>query len=311
MAAFTKASGYSNLNQGNFSPTIYSQKVQKFFRRASVVEAITNTDYFGEIANFGDTVNVIKEPTLTVADYARGQRINVQDLVDDQITLTVDQSKYFAFQVDDIEEKQAHINWMDLAISSASYTLKDSFDADILDQMEIGVNSNNTFGTISAATDLGYDAGETSPVNLMARLARLLDDQNVPEDNRFLVAKPVFWEIFANENAKLMDSSVSGDGVSQMRNGRFIDRPVHGFNLYKSNNVPTSSTTITDHTDWSDATDCVIAGHMSSTATVSQIAKTEVLRMQDSFGDMVRGMHMYGRKVLRDVALATAYYKVD
>ena len=70
--AFTNASGYQNLAQGNFTPQIFSQKVQKFFRRASVVEDITNTDYAGEIENFGDTVKIIKEPTITVKDYARG-----------------------------------------------------------------------------------------------------------------------------------------------------------------------------------------------------------------------------------------------
>jgi hypothetical protein len=81
------------------------QKVQKFFRRASVVEDITNTDYAGEIENFGDTVNIIKEPTITVNDYARGQTVNTQTLADDQIQLTVDQGSYFAFKVDDIEER--------------------------------------------------------------------------------------------------------------------------------------------------------------------------------------------------------------
>ena len=75
--AFTNASGYNNLSQGNFTPQIFSQKVQKFFRRASVVEDITNTDYAGEIENFGDTVKIIKEPTITVRDYARGQTVGI------------------------------------------------------------------------------------------------------------------------------------------------------------------------------------------------------------------------------------------
>ena len=109
MATMGKASGYQNLPQGNWAPAIYSQKVQKFFRRASVVEDITNTDYAGEIENFGDTVNIIKEPSITVNDYARGQTVNTETLADDQIQLTVDQGSYFAFKVDDIEERQSHV----------------------------------------------------------------------------------------------------------------------------------------------------------------------------------------------------------
>ena len=111
------ASGYQNLPSGNWVPAVYSQKVQKFFRRASVVEDITNTDYAGEIENFGDTVKIIKEPTITVRDYARGQTVDTQILADDQITMTVDQGSYFAFKVDDIEERQSHVNFEALATS--------------------------------------------------------------------------------------------------------------------------------------------------------------------------------------------------
>ena len=90
--AFNTSAGYANLPSGNFTPSIFSQKVLKFFRRASVVEDITNTDYAGEIENFGDTVNIIKEPTITVSSYTRGAVVNTQDLADDQITMVVDQA---------------------------------------------------------------------------------------------------------------------------------------------------------------------------------------------------------------------------
>jgi hypothetical protein len=89
--AFASAAGYDNLSNGNFTPVIYSQKVLKFFRRSSVAEAITNTDYAGEIENFGDTVKIIKEPSITVSSYTRGSVVNTQDLTDAEITLSVDQ----------------------------------------------------------------------------------------------------------------------------------------------------------------------------------------------------------------------------
>ena len=108
--AFSNAAGYSNLSQGNFVPEIYSQKVLKFFRRSSVVEDITNTDYYGEIENFGDTVRVINEPTITVSSYNRGAVINTQNLDDNQFTLTVDTANAFAFKIDDIEERLSLIH---------------------------------------------------------------------------------------------------------------------------------------------------------------------------------------------------------
>lgn len=93
---FQNAAGWNNLPNGNFSPTIFSQKVQKFFRRESVVEAITNTDYYGEIAEFGDTVRIIKEPTIIVQPYARGTTVLPQALADDDFSLTVDQANYMS-----------------------------------------------------------------------------------------------------------------------------------------------------------------------------------------------------------------------
>ena len=97
--AFTTAAGYSNLPNGNFSPVIYSKQVQLAFRKSSVAEDITNNDYFGDIANFGDTVRIIKEPEITVKSYARGTQISPQDLDDEDFSLVVDQANYFAFKV--------------------------------------------------------------------------------------------------------------------------------------------------------------------------------------------------------------------
>ena len=101
--AFSSAAGYGNLPNGNFSPVIYSKQVQLAFRKASVVEAVTNNDYFGEIANMGDTVKIIKEPEITVKAYTRGTTILPQDLDDEDFSLTIDKSNYYAFKIDDIE----------------------------------------------------------------------------------------------------------------------------------------------------------------------------------------------------------------
>lgn len=309
--AFQSASGHNNLPNGNFVPEIFSKSVLKFFRRASVVEDITNTDYFGEIANYGDTVRIIKEPTLIVSDYTRGKTVETQDLIDDEDTLVVDQAKYFSFSVDDIEKKQAHLNWEALATNSGAYSLKNSYDSAILTYMSgqalaanvIGADSattTNDLSSSSASMDLGHAAGEVSPLAVLSRLSRLLDEQDVPEENRWCVAPPEFWEVMADENSKLMGVDFTGDTTSKLRNGRITDGLIRGFRPYKTNNTPSGTNA-----------GIVMAGHMSSTATASQINKTETIRSEKFFGDVVRGLHMYGRKTLRDESLALAYYNVD
>jgi hypothetical protein len=133
--AFSSTAGYNNLPNGNFSPVIYSKQVQLAFRKGSVVEAISNSDYFGEIANMGDSVKVIKEPEVTVKAYTRGTTITPQDLDDEDFSLTIDKANYFAFKMDDIEEAHSHVNFQQLATDRAAYRLADQFDQDVLGYM--------------------------------------------------------------------------------------------------------------------------------------------------------------------------------
>ena len=316
--AFTTSAGYGNLPSGNFAPSIFSQKVLKFFRRASVAEDITNTDYTGEIENFGDTVNIIKEPTLTVSAYQRGSVVNPQDLADDQITLTVDQANAFAFKIDDIEERHSHVNFEALATSSGAFALKRKFDANILQSMSDGAGiagaddaslsgglttTNTALGTASAPINVETD---DAGINLMLLMARVLDDQSVPEENRWFVAPPVFYEKMFQAGNKMAEVQVTGDASSNLRNGLATPGTLAGFRCYKSTAL--NSTAGTDQVTLSGvATDAsenvILAGHISSTSTASHIAKTEVVRSTESFSDVVRGLHVFGRKVLRPEAL--------
>jgi len=304
--AFDSASGYNNLPSGNFTPEIFSQKVLKFFRRASVVEDITNTDYAGEIENYGDTVRIIKEPTITVSAYSRGAVVNPQDLADDQITMVVDQANAFAFKIDDIEERQSHVNFEALATSSGAFSLKRKYDANVLQAMADGAGNTGTdFGTAASPINI-YTASTKgdSAVNMMLAMARALDDESIPEENRFFVAPPAFYEALFGAGAKFAEVQVTGDATSPLRNGLVMQGNIAGMNCYKStalNNSGTDVVTITSQDTTNDFV--VLAGHMSSTATASHIAKTEVVRSTDTFSDIVRGLHVFGRKVLRPEAL--------
>ena len=320
--AFTTSSGYGNLPSGNFAPEIFSQKVLKFFRRASVAEDITNTDYTGEIENFGDTVKIMKEPTLTVTPYQRGSVINPQDLSDDQITLIVDKANAFAFKIDDIEERHSHINFEALATSSGAYSLKRKFDANILQNMSdaAGIGASAVAGTTLTVTAAAGDIGtanapinvetDDNGINMMLAMARLLDDQSVPEENRWFVAPPIFYQKAFQAGNKISEINITGDGTSPLRNGLALVGTLAGFRCYKSTALNSTGgidqVTLTDGsaTLATDASEnVVLAGHISAMATASHIAKTEVVRSTESFSDVIRGLHVFGRKVLRQEAI--------
>jgi len=305
MATMGKASGYQNLPTGNWAPAIYSQKVQKFFRRASVVEDITNTDYAGEIENFGDTVNIIKEPSITVNDYARGQTVNTETLADDQIQLTVDQGSYFAFKVDDIEERQSHVNFEALATSSGAYALKKNYDFNVLKAIYDGA-STSAANTGTDGSPIDGDAAVDTLTDIMSAAKTVLDGADVPEENRWFVAPPAFYQQLRKAGAKVVDQSVMADGsASAMRNGMITDRPLFGFRMYSTNAIAVSGGSAANKTFGSAGSNeyAFLYGHQSAVATANHIAKTELIRDPDSFSDIVRGLHVFGRKVLRTEAV--------
>jgi hypothetical protein len=348
--AFTTASGYGNLPNGNFSPVIYSKQVQLAFRKAAVCEAITNSDYFGEIAAMGDSVKIIKEPEITVKAYARGTTITPQDLDDEDFSLTIDKANYFAFKVDDIEEAHSHVNFQSLASDRAAYRLADQFDQDVLgylsgfkqsalhsnaDTANDVVNGSKAVSTAGSdellssmkldASDFNSgtggqaiailprtgagaaptDAGDANPLQVIARMARKLDQQNVDTQGRWLVLDPVFIEVLKDEDSRLFNSDFGGSGL---QNG-VVSNNIHGFTVYTSNNLPSVGTGSSfSGANSSTNYGVIVAGHSSAVATAEQINKTETYRDPDSFADIVRGMHLYGRKILRPEALVNAIY---
>jgi len=353
--AFNVASGYTNLPNGNFSPVIYSQKVQQAFRKSSVAESITNNDYFGEIANFGDTVRIIKEPEITVKAYSRGTTVTPQDLDDEDFTLTVDQANYFAFKMDDIEEAHSHVNFESMASDRAGYRLRDQYDQEVLGYLSgfkqsalntVADTANDTVSGTKAVSTAGSNellssmtlskgsfgnitttsAGDHSiplavrmpgatavatatatPLQVIARMARLLNVQQVDTAGRFLVVDPVFMELLSDEDSRLLNNDTADKGG--LVNGISIGN-LHGFDVYVSSNLPSVGTgsATSGSANQNSNFGVLVAGHSSAVATASQINKVESYRDPESFADIVRGMQMYGRKILRPEGIVTAKY---
>jgi hypothetical protein len=309
------ADSVSGQNNEFWIPAVYSKQVLNFFRKSSVAEAITNTDYSGEITAFGDSVKIIKEPTITVYQYERGQDVSQTKLTDQEITLIVDTANAFKFKVDDIESSMSHVNFREAATSAAAYALRDAFDEGVIAVMFAGVaasSPNHILGSDSATDlaagtfdgtgnlDIGFGSSEHDPIDVLSHMARLLDEQNVPEEGRWFLANPEFYEVLVQSSSKLLSVDYNA-GQGSIRNGLVSSGKLRGFNMYKTNNIASTS----------NAAGKCIGGHISSTATAQTITSTEVLRDPDSFGDIVRGLHVYGAKVLRDGALVSAFYGID
>ena len=351
--AFSSAAGYGNLPNGNFSPIIYSKQVQLAFRKSSTVEDITNNDYFGEIAQMGDSVKIIKEPEISVQSYSRGTQITAQDLDDEDFTLVIDKANYFAFKIDDIEEAHSHVNFMQMATDRAAYRLRDQYDQEVLGYLSgyaqsalhsvagaVNTTVNGTRAVATAGTDellasmkldasdfgvTGGDANEAvpviprlpgantvattsvSPLQAIARMGRLLDQQFVDTNGRWLVIDPIYAEMLKDESSNLFNSDYGGSGL---QNGLVINN-LHGFRVYVSNNLPSVGTgaAVASTTPQAVNYGVIVAGHDASVATAQQINKTETYRDPDSFADIVRGMHLYGRKILRPEAIVTLRYQ--
>jgi hypothetical protein len=292
---------------GNFIPELWSGKLIENFYDATVLAAISNTDYEGEIRQYGDTVNIRTTPEITIRDYVKGQTLTVENPDKPKIQLLIDKGEYFACVEDDVDKVQSDINLMDTWTKDASERMKIKIDQRVLTDLLPGIASANkgaTAGEQSASFNLGTSgsplsvtkdgAGSTkSVIDLIVDLGTVLDEANCPEQNRFLVIPAKMAGLI--KKSELKDASLTGDNVSVVRNGRLgmVDR----FTLYVSHNLSTSGTGASMKYN-------LIAGHKMGFTFASQMTNMETIRSESTFGNIVRGLQVYGYKVVKGEALA-------
>jgi hypothetical protein len=315
MAKFAGGSTYnfglavSGQTNGFFIPEVYSKKVQIALRKAAVAEAICNTDYMGEISSFGDTVNIIKEPQISVNDYTRGLAVTSTNLTDQELVLTIDQAKSFAFKLDDLEKRFSHVNFQAIASDNAAYKLRDAMDANIMAAISAGAGVTTGMGTTSVPIDIGFGSGEVDPLNQMALAAKELDENNVPEEGRWFVAAPEWYNVLSNTASKLLTVDFNA-GQGSIRNGLVASGLLRGFQMYKSNNLPTNDLTGASPAGSATAPEALF-GHISAVSAASAMNKVETVRDTATFSDIVRGLMVWGRKVLRDDSVGKIIYTID
>lgn len=290
---------------GTFIPQIWSSKLIEKFYDATVLAAISNTDYEGEIKGQGDLVKIRTRPTLTINDYTAGQNLVNQRPTSSVVELLIDKGKYWSAIADDVLSIQADIDQMNLWSTDASEQMKIAIDRDVLAVLPAQVAAANrglTAGRISGNINLGV-AGtplaitKVNVLDLLIDANEALSQQNIPEQGRFMVIP--FWAASLIKKSDLKDASLSGDGVSVLRNGRL--GMVDGCTIYVSNNLPS----VTDGAIAGVSN--ILVGHKNALTFASQLVKTETLRAESTFGDIMRGLQVYGYKMIDPTAMVSAY----
>lgn len=274
----------------NFIPTIWSARILQNLHKSLVFgqPGVINRDYEGEINDVGDSVRINAIGPITVASYTKNSNISdPQELTGGQTTLIIDQAKYFNFQVDDIDKAQTKPKVLDEAMREAGYALKDTLDQ-YLAGLWTDIATDNHIGTDAAPkSDLSTAA---NAYKYLLQLGTVLDEANVPSDGRWVVIPPWFKEVM------LQDTRFINPGTPQaeQRMANAMIGQAAGFTLLQSNNVYNSSN---DNYK-------IIAGHSIAWTLAEQIVRTEAYRMEKRFADAVKGLHVYGAKVVRPDALA-------
>lgn len=304
--------GSGNDFSGNgFIPEIWSGKLIEKFYASTVLAAISNTDYEGEIKNQGDKVRIRTKPTITIRDYEADQILAVERPEGSVVDLLIDKGKYFNTVLDDVMDVQSDLNALSMWSDDAGEQMKIKIDTAVLLDILGDADAENrglTAGEISGDVNLGVTGtplavvprspgtGEVEVLDVLLRLGQALDEQNIPETGRWVVMPT--WAATMIKMSELRQAYLSGDGTSILRNGRLgmVDR----FTLYTSNLLPSGS-------DVGQAGEWVIyAGHPHALTFASQISKVETLRAETTFGTLLRGLQVFGYKVLDGTALAQA-----
>ena len=303
----------NTLASTGFIPEIWSGKLVEKFYASTVLAAISNTDYEGEIKSQGDKVKIRTKPTITISDYRADGSLSLQRPSGNVVELLVDQGKYFNTILDDVMDVQSDLNllsmWSDDAAEQMKITIDTAVLAGLLNGATATYNRGATAGKISASINLGVTssgplavtaAPATNKVDILSVLLRLgqtLDEQNIPETGRWVVLPT--WTATLIKQSELRQAYLSGDGVSMLRNGRLgmVDR----FTIYSSNLLPTGTAGGLAASEW-----VIYAGHAHGLTFASQVSKVETLRSEQTFGTILRGLQVYGYKVVDGSALAQA-----
>lgn len=271
----------------NFIPQVWSAQLLISLKKSLVYgqPGVVNRDYEGEIRAYGDTVKINSIGAVTVGDYTRNTNLSdPETLTDATRTLVIDRSKFFNFQIDDLDKAQQNPKVMQQAMVEAAYALRNAADSYIAG-LYTGVQAGNTIGNdTTPKVPTKADAYE-----YLVDLGTILDENNVPEEGRWVVVPPWYHGLMLKDD-RFIHATAQGDAV--ISNG--VIGQAAGFTVLTSNNVPNTSGTKYK----------VIAGYSGALSYAEQINQVEGYRPEKRFADAVKGLHLYGAKLVRPEGIA-------
>jgi hypothetical protein len=272
-----------------FIPTVWASRLLTALENALIYGQtnVSNRDYEGEIRSAGNTVKIGSIGDVSIGDYEKDTDIGDPEVLsDDEQSLVIDQAKYFNFYVDSIDRAQQNVNVLDEAMRRSSWGLRAAADTFLAAAMEAAVPADNKIGSVGTPkVPTKADAYE-----YLVDLGVLLDESNTPIDGRFVVVPAWFHGLLLKDDRFIKAGTRRSDNALQ--NGEVGEAA--GFSILKSNNVPNTT----------GAKYKIIAGHSIATAYVEQIVDLQTYKPEKRFGDAVKGLHVYGAKVVRPTALA-------
>ncbi|MEO8649150.1 MAG: P22 coat protein - protein 5 domain protein [Acidobacteriota bacterium] len=272
-----------------FIPTVWAARLLTALDEALVYGQanVSSRGYEGEIREAGGTVKIASIGDVQIGDYVKNEDIDDPEiLTDSEQSLLIDQAKYFNFYVDSVDRAQQNVDILDEAMRRSAWSLREAADSYLAGIMAAAVTSGNTLGSLTTpelpTKDDAYE--------YLVDLGVLLDEANAPIDGRFVVVPAWFHGLLLKDERFVKAGTVRSD--SALSNGEVGEAA--GFRILKSNNVPNST----------GEKYKIIAGHSIATAYVEQIADVQTYKPEKRFGDAVKGLHLYGAKVVRPAALA-------
>lgn len=277
-----------------FVPEVWSAQLLSILAKSLVYAGApcVNRNYEGDVSAFGDTVHIVSVADPTIGDYTKDTDLTVQVLTDSEQLLVIDQAKSFAFEIDDIDMRQARSGGalMSEAAQRAAFGLRDKADQYVAGLMKAGASVHLDGGT--TAISLSKAAPESVYDKVVVEASVALDEANVPSEGRWIVLPPSVYGLLQLDG-RFIKQNESGTGA--LHNGVVGD--AGGFTIFKSNNVPAGTIA---------STQCVLAGTSQAFSYAEQISKVEAFRPEKRFADALKGLHLYGGKVVRPEALVSA-----
>jgi hypothetical protein len=289
----------------NYDPEVYSGKLVEKFYNTTVFGEIASTDYEGDIAGFGAQVKIRTIPDVVVSDYVIGQGLNPQYPGNNSVTLAIDQAKSFAVALSTVDARQSDLDMADIFANDGSIQLRISADADMLETIPADVSADNRGPNAGADSDNINLGDSTNPLSLsktnivdyITEWGLVLDEQNVSDEGRWLVLPP--WAIMLIKQSDLKIASLTGDGVSILRNGKVgeIDR----FTIYQSRNLLRQTSP--------GPASYAMFGHSAGLTFAAQIVECQMIDNPSDFGYIIRGLMVFGYEVIGPSYVGTAVIK--